>query len=368
MKKILLLILILATVLSAVSCSGGYYEPVASTEEEARCAMTFTYGERTYEVKYELYRALFLNIKSEIDGGDASVWSGADKDGYIAEAHSRITGMLAYIYSAFAICDAIDFDVYSGEVDNQISEYVKAAVDSETYNGDYDAYLADLKKENLNYSAHELILRWGIATDAIDEYYIGTASADDISGQITVGNLTYTREDVESFYFSDECVRVIRACIADNGIRPTVDRAEDVRDAVIAVANLGQEAVAAAMAGAGSITAQAELQNGYVIARHNLNSFYYGEMTEAAFDLPVSGVSEVITVVEDMGERCYVIYRSEKSAEHFTECYKEIASIFLSNGVGQIIHEAELALFSSAVATDLLDTLDYSKIAMDGAE
>lgn len=368
MKKILLLILILATALFAVSCGSGYYAPIASTDEESRTVMTFSYGDSTYEVKYELYRALFLNLKSEIDGGDGSVWSGENKDEYIAEAHSRIKSMLAYIYAAFAICGEIDFDIYSSEVNDRISAYIKEAVDSEPYNGDYDSYLADLKAENLNYAAHELILRWGIATDAIDEHYIGTASADDISGQITVGSLVYTREDVESFYFSDECVRVIRACIADNGIRPTKDRAEDVRDAVIAVANLGNEAVAAAMAGAGSITAQAELQNGYVVARYNLNSFYYGEMTEACFSLPVGGVSEVITVVEDMGQRCYVIYRCEKTDEHFDECYNEIASIFLSDRVGELIATAQDSLLSSVTETDFIDTLDYSDIDMGSAE
>ncbi len=368
MKKILLLILILATVFSAVSCGSGYYDPVPCTEEEAQTVMTFTYGDKTYEVKYELYRALFLNLKGELDGGDGSVWSGENKEAYIAIANRRISDMLGYIYSAFAVCDSIGFDIYSYEVNNRISEYVKEAVDGEPYGGDYEKYLADLRENNLNYSAHELIIRWGIAMDAIDEYYIGTASADDISGQITIGNISYTKDDVKAFYDSDECVRVIRACIVDNGIRPTADRAEDVRQAVLSVAHLGDDAVAAAMAGAGSVTAQAELQNGYIIAKNNLNRFYYGEMTDTAFGLSVGGVSGVLTVVEDAGERCYVIYRTDKSDEHFNSCYSEIASIFLSDKVGKILSEAEKELLSSLDSSDFLNNLDYSAISMTPAE
>ena len=368
MKKAVALLIIIATLICMSACGGGFYDAIPSTEEEARTVMTFSLEGKTYEVKYEVYRALFLNLKSEIDGGDASVWSGENKNAYIERANEKITDMLAYIYSAFAICNRIGFDVYSDSVNTQISEYIKSAVDGEVYGGDYEKYLTDLKADNLNYSAHELILRWGIATDAIDEYYLGTVSADDISGQITVGNLTYNREDVENFYFSEDCVRVIRGCIADNGIRPTPDRAEDLRDRVLSVVHLGDEAVAAAMAGAGSITAQAELQNGFVIGKYNLNRFYYGEMTEVSFDTPIGGVSEVITVVEDMGERCYVIYRTEKSAEHFDSCYGEIAYTFLSDSVGEILHTAELQLLESVSTTDVLKNLDYSKISMEPEE
>ena len=60
MKKLIALLLILAAILTLSSCKKNFYEPVESTELEATTVMTLKYGGRTYEVKYELYRAFFL--------------------------------------------------------------------------------------------------------------------------------------------------------------------------------------------------------------------------------------------------------------------------------------------------------------------
>lgn len=365
MKKLCLLILILALTVCAIASCSGYYTPVEPTEEEARVVMTLSYGDISYDVTYDLYRGLFLNVKNEISGGDDSVWVGTAKEEYEARAHERVSELIFDIYSAFAVCHSVGIDPFSSDFNNKISEYVKAAVDDEPYNGNYSAYLDALKDANMNYKAQELILRWGIAQDAIDEYYIGTASADDISGQITIGNLVFTPEDVESFYFSEECVRVIRGCMVYNGINSTEERAEDMRDAVLNVSHLGADAVAAAMAGAGSITAQNELINGYVIGRYNLNHFYYDKITEAAFALADGEVSAVIPINDDLGSVCYVIYRAEKSEEHFDSCYDEIASIFLRDRVGEILSNAAAELQGGAEATELLSLLDYSEISMD---
>ena len=65
MKRIIATLLVLATILTVSACKKkANYDPIESTEEEARTVMTFVMDEKEYEVKYELYRAFFLTYKS----------------------------------------------------------------------------------------------------------------------------------------------------------------------------------------------------------------------------------------------------------------------------------------------------------------
>ena len=125
----LLLCLLTCSLLTLVSCGDDGYEPVESTAEERRVIMRLTVNGRTYDVKYELYRALFLNYKAQVDGGDASVWSGPDKAAYVERINNIITDRVCEIYSAFALCDELDIDLDSSSVDEQIDEYIRHSVE-----------------------------------------------------------------------------------------------------------------------------------------------------------------------------------------------------------------------------------------------
>ena len=175
MKKILAILLMISTILMLPSCKKGEYEPQESTEEESRVVMTLSIDGNDYEVKYELYRALFLNYKSEVDGGDSGVWSGEKKEEYVAKIDSIILDRITEIYAAFAICKRINFDVYSKDVEKKIQENIRISVEGGTYGSatiqgydSYEDYLAALKKANLNYSVQVLLFRYAIAVDAID--------------------------------------------------------------------------------------------------------------------------------------------------------------------------------------------------------
>ena len=58
LKKLICALLTVAMLLALISC--GDYEPVPSTADEARTVMTFRIEGEKYELKYELYRCLFL--------------------------------------------------------------------------------------------------------------------------------------------------------------------------------------------------------------------------------------------------------------------------------------------------------------------
>ena len=80
---------------------------------------------KTYDVRYELYRAFFLTYKNQVDGGNSSVWTSDEKDVYVEKINDLILNRITEIYSAFAICERIDFDIYSSSVEKKIKENIK---------------------------------------------------------------------------------------------------------------------------------------------------------------------------------------------------------------------------------------------------
>ena len=376
MKKIIAIILMLAAVLSVTACAKKY-PAVESTDEESRVVMTMSVNGKSYDVKYELYRAFFLTYKDQVDGGDSSVWSGESKDEYIAEIDAIIIDRIAEIYSAFALCEKIGFNLYSSDVEKKIRENIKISVEGGSYGSStlegyesYDDYLAALKSMNLNYSVQTLLIRYAIAVDAIDTYYIGTASSDDVDASITLGALEYTEDDVRDFYFSDDCVRVLRASFRKEISYTPLERAEKLRDSLLAAAESKdsfeekEAEVFTAIVRSGLYANTAEIKNGYVIGRYNLERSYYGAMTDAAFKLEEGEVSDPIEVVSDVENSYYVIYRTYKSEEHFEDNYESIKYIYLMNYVGEISHGVALELKSTVIYTDVLKSIDHSTIGM----
>ena len=377
MKKIIAVLLMLATAVSLAACIKNEYPAVESTEEEARTVMTMSIDGKSYEVKYELYRAFFLTYKSQVDGGDASVWSGENKDGYVSTINEIIVDRIAEIYSAFALCERIGFDLYSNDVEKKIKENIKISVEGGSYGStsvggyeSYDDYLAALRAMNLNYSVQVLLLRYAIAVDAIDTYYIGTASSDDVNVNLSVGAIQYTEEDVRDFYFSEDCVRVLRAGFQKEISYTPLERAEKLSESLREAAESKDTpeekeiAVFNKIIANGLYSNTAEIKNGYVIGRYNLERSYYGEMTDAAFQLDECEVSAPINVVSDVENAYYVIYRTYKSEEHFSANYDSIKYIFLMNHVVEISHGVAATLKSSVSYTDAYNLLNHSSIGM----
>lgn len=377
MKKILAILLIISTLLVLPSCKRGEYEPQESTEEESRVVMTLSIDGKDYEVKYELYRALFLNYKSEIDGGDSSVWNGENKEEYVAKIDSIILDRITEIYAAFAICERINFDIYSKDVEKKIQENIKTSVEGGTYGSttiqgydSYEDYLAALKKANLNYSVQVLLFRYAIAVDAIDTYYIGTASSDDVNINMSEGAITYDKDDVKAFYDSDDCVRVLRASYQKAISYTPKESAEKLRAKLAAAADSGntaaekEAAVVNTIMASGNYANAGEIRNGYIIGKYNLDRSYYGDMTDAAFALEIGEVSECINIVTDVENAYYILYRADKSNEHFEENYDSIRYIYLMNFVGKISHGVADSLRESVVYTDFLTNIDHASITM----
>ncbi len=367
MKKYIAFIMALLLSLSLVSC-GEKYKPQASTEEEKRVVMTMELGGERYDVKYELYKGLFLNYKSEIDGGDSSVWSSDKRSEYIDRINEKILDKISEIYAAFYLCDDIGINVFSSSYDKRIDEYIDASVEgivAEVKSADdkkidkdtgYEIYLQRLNESGFSYEAHILLFRYDFALEEISKYYLGTFDEDSPNPNDAKGKLEYTKDDVVAYYNSDESARVLEAVV-----KSTEDVAIRVREQIAAVVGDGDfDRIAGKMLGY-SMTPPNEAKNGIMIGRYPDDRDYLG-YTEAAFALAVGELSSIITVNGDEGTEYYILYRCEKSAEHLEQCYSSVESSYRLNAVAKIKEQIRSELEKSARFNETYNSLNHLDI------
>ncbi len=371
MKRFLAILLLLCVALTTLSgCKKNKYKPVESTEEEARVVLTLSANGRSYDVKYELYRALFLTYKSEVDGGDESLWSGEGKDALINKINQRIITEAAQIFAVFDLCERLGIDLYTDEVEDEIYDMICVSVEGgiwgeESYvgfDGDYDAYLDSLKAMYHNYSTSVLLMRYQIGRRLLDEHYIGSGIADDGTGRITSGAIEYTRESVLNFYNSDSASLILSTFVAPGVSFTPRELAEDIRLDVKEAAKIGASRVRAVMIDRGSLTEIPELENGRLVSRHSL-SRDYAELGRVASELSAGEVGEVIkTVSATDGERYYIIYKMEKSEEFFNQNYGTAVLVYLCDAVGQSLSLASDLLRANAVFTENYNKIIHSEV------
>ena len=367
MKKILSVILALFAVFSIVSC-GPKYKPVKSTKEEARVIMTITVGEEEYDLKYELYRALFLNNKSIVDGGDSSVWSGADSQKYIDQVNKIIVSEAAEIFSAFALAEKLDIDPYSKEIDKEVTSRIEMSVDGNGaditgFGGDYDAYLASLKAMNINYSVQELMIRRSVIMELINEHYLGVE--DEALGHLE-GDYQFTRDDVKAFYNSEDCVRVFHAFVGKNKmndanarvekLREDILKAESEKDIALLIINRTTAVTSDLLVG--------QEVSGIVIGKDTISDGVYSEYRDTAFSLGVGQLSEVIEV-GGTEPGYYLIYVLEKNEDHFNACYETVKLAYLNNVVGEELKNFASEAESNVEYSDKYSDIDHSNISMN---
>ena len=372
MKRILALTVLIALLVGSLVACKKKYKPVESSAEESRVVMTMTLNGKTYDVKYELYRAFFLTYKSEIDGGDDSVWSGESKEEYIALINERIIDEVAEIYAVFALCDVNGFDLYSDDVEDKITEMIKVSVEGGTYGdeayegfgGDYDAYLASLTAIYHNYSTAVLLMRYSIGRGMLDSHYIGGSRYDDNTGVLTDGKIEYTIDTIRNYYYSDAASLMLSTYIPEGVSYTPREYAEEVRLEIVNEAKFGAEAVKILMINRGTPTAITELENGVLYGRYSL-ARDYNALAEAAYLMKEGEVSEVIpTYAPNDGKRYYIMYKMEKSEEFFENFYSQIVEVYLYDTIGLMVDTAGDVLAGSVTYTDAYNDIIHGEVRM----
>ena len=225
MKKIISAVLLLSILTASFlfsACSGTKtYEPVPSTDEESRVVMRLSVDGDVYEVKYELYRALFLNCASDYENKGEGFFDTDEGKAALQKINETVISLCADIYASLHLSKDIGTDPFSGAVDNKILELIAEDVNNDHYKGDYEKYISDLASMNMNYAVQDLMLRYQIAYDAVLDYYTGSLDLDNPTEDMVEGALEYTKDDVRDFYNSEDCVRV--SIITLNGKLPIED-------------------------------------------------------------------------------------------------------------------------------------------------
>ena len=172
------------------------------------------------------------------------------------------------------------------------------------------------------------------------------------------GAIKYTEQNVRDFYFGNDCVRV--SVITVNHALSLAD-AQRIRDNVAAKATVTDALNYAISA---TISDPSDIYNGVVIGKESVDYVFYGDVKSAAFSLAVGEASEVIEISRDIDSSWWILYRTEKSEEHFTECYEEIASAYVSQKIGEILRDVKDGLTESLTETDEYKNLDHTEISM----
>lgn len=356
-KKILCFILTVLAALcpiSLLSCSGdNKYPAVESTDEEKKTVFTLSLGDEKYDVKYELYRFLLLSRRSQVDGGDTSVWDGSGSAEYREKLNNLIISDAARIYSAISLGKK---HLDDAKVEATVDKCIAASIEGGDipgygsfigFGGSYDDYLSDLKKRNLNYSVQRLLIKETVILSMLDTCFRG----DETTG--VEPKLTPTDEELRTFYESDDCVRVYRAYISAHS--GAAEQAENIRRLMLDAA--GDDERVSLVVIQNSLTEAEDARYGEVVGRHSANSDY-PEITEAIFSL---GYGEVSPVIE--AEGYYVFYRSDKP-DSFPDTQKEkLLDCYINNYVGNLIDEGAATLRSS-VTGDALGQYDPMKVEM----
>ncbi len=364
LKKISALLLILVTLFSLFSC-GNKYPPVESTEEESRVVMKLTCDDKVYEVKYELYRALFLSYRSEIDGGNTEVWVSEDAAEYKAKIDKIILSSITDIYATLHLADKVGINPYSSAVEDKIEEYIVGSVEGYDdgnisaigFEGDYDKYLEHLKSKGLNYSTQVLLFRYAIVTDMLQEYYIGTTDSDNPTPDMKEGALKYTDEDIKNYYNSDECVRVLMATI--DGLNISEAEATRVRDNIAAAPNDDERMLSFTSL---TLSNPADVQDGVLIGKYSLDAAFYAPLIDEAFSIAIGETGRLIKVSTESASNYHIIHRIDKTEDYLNRRFEDVKTSYLSSEINKMINSIKGALIESAEYTDVYNTLNPADI------
>ena len=250
-------------------------------------------------------------------------------------------------------------------MDKLIKEYIEVAVEGGTiggseykgYDGNYEAYLADLKAMNLNYSVHELLIRYSIALTELTEYYVGAPDENEFKN----GAIEYTKDAVRAFYLDEnESRRMLRVFLSADAF--TESRAQQIRDGIISKPN--EDSVKNYIIQF-STSGATDIKNGEVIGKYTLDKFYYSEITESLFNMGIGETSEVIELNSDELEGFTIVYRTSTSDEHFEACYSDILLSYLQNEAGKLINNAAADMSKNAEYSDYLKNLDRSTVSIN---
>lgn len=349
-------LLCLATLFFTVSCGKTKnYKPVKSSAEEREAMATLSGGET---VRYELLRAFLYALQGEYDGGDPSLWTGEDGAARFAELTGEAMARVSEIYATLAVCKKYGIDPNGKKVNAEVERRVRADIDGGLINdtliegyGSKKKYLAALERMHLNDSVNRLLHRYDVCLSMLYKKLVS---------EFNGGANSATREEVEAFYYSEDCAQISWLFISSDTLE-LYDR-EGAEDFILRAYGKLLEARAdysemqRVIAGYTFNLSYDQIENGFCISRFGGVGSGARELAEAAFSLSHLEISERVTTEDGV----YYLVGLTKSAEYFADPahYELLHDLCLANRLYRELDEKADALLRGAAFTDAYRALD----------
>lgn len=329
-----MLLAVLLTLLALSGCEKSYKEARSSLSERRVIAHA---GD--YEVRYELFRALFLNYKSSVDGGDNRVWTGPEANVYFERAKALCEEAMRSIFGTFAFAKSMGIDPYSEEADRRVAEYVKATIEGGFVNGNYiegfggsvSDYRKSLEERHMTDAVNRLLFRYSICNTMLYEYYTDTFGG---------GTIQTDGDTIRAFYNSDACVRLTWIAVPKNTVL-TESQSEALANAkrsdLIACATMAEKLQYVAFHNLQA----AGMDKGVFMTEATCDADYKAVLTEA-MTLQAGEVGQVVEAYDAF----YIPLRLEKEAGYLSDTagMNAIINLYIEHVMYTEIEEAEKAL------------------------
>ncbi len=312
-KKILAYLSLSALLLTLPSC-GNDEKLLESSKEDKTVVMTV--GE--YEVPLELYRYVALNTKADYEsGGDSGIWLGAEGAELLEEMQETIEETIVHLYTTRYVCE--EYGIYP--TDSYVTDTLDIQMDAvyEGYEDDYEAYVDDMAKYNMNDAVYRFILQNDILSEEL------------IQKMMTDGVIPSSDEELEAILASAEFIHVKQILISnDNG--NTEEENLALAEEVLEKLNNGAD-FDEMIKEYGNDLYLFGTDNGYYISRGS----YYEEFEEAAFALEIGEISGIVKT--DSGFS--IIKRYPKDAEYMADNFNELADDYIRGRYNLILAEKQ---------------------------
>ncbi len=212
-KRILLtlaaLLVLVGSLASLTSCDDEFYDPIKSSSRDRKVIAEL--GEE--EVKFELFRYIFMSRQDEYDGGDRSRWQGADADALWQAAKADVIDEICEIYAVFEVARKWGIDPYGENIDRAVNISIAADIDGGMMAdgtpiagyGSVEAYKEALQKNHCTDAVRRLLFRYKACLESLDSYIVDNHAQ---------GKATVTDEQLLAFAASDACTHVNRAFVS----------------------------------------------------------------------------------------------------------------------------------------------------------
>lgn len=332
------------------------YAPIASSKTDATVLLRAD-GD---EMRYELFRYLFLSRHTDYDGGDPARWDAEDGAALWETARAATVRQMCDIYATFRIASRYGIDPWGDDMDNRIGEYVTADIDGGWINGvsvtgcgSVDAYVARLAENYLTDAVNRLLYRQVLT---LGDLY------DQIVNRYAEGTVPVTDAMLTMFLAGDTCIHYNQVYLPDSAFggdrSATRSRAKEIRRDMAAATDydgLIRAGFRYSYADDNSLAPVSVLEGGLWIGKYSFDSTYSAALTSALFTLRPGEISEIV----ETSDGCYILYGMEKTGDlpQDRDGYETIRALYLKEIYCREIAEMTDAMVSGLTVTDAFKRL-----------